>query len=608
MRWALRLLLGASVSFAACSQNHPANPQASARTESDSGSASDGSASNDKAQPSDAVAGGMFLILSCDVKNFDQNTATQTAIGCSVKNNDGTAYAGTIASLSAKIYAKGQGTPLAAKATLAPPSSAHQIEILVDHLAPGDASTVTLNGSFNGTAETLSAALDHTVTFTTGPIDLYIDAAGSKDADACSKNVPCATIARALALVPQAIYHRVTLHIAAGDYKESVVITGKIAGGLAGAVGSLHLVGEAKGFVEHPDADCMAGVGPTCFHILTPDDANAGVLVSGFSNQSQSDYPFDLRNAVVTGSASGSDGGVSFRSQSAGSVKNVRIEKSPSIALLIDGGASLDVERLSVQDPVGYGIELSRGSSVNFSGSIDVGIADAANIGVLVTGASQLYFDENRGARVTIHFATPATEQTTGGALSVELNSTVNVPTVEEEKDSGAQSSLTIINASSGISVLSNSSFESGRMSLSVTGALTALWASAGGQIRLLDDIAPEKKTLALELTLTAINGKLLYATDAGSQITVEGNVDLHLCNKAPDVDATSVVVAVVGAQIDLNLTSGFGAAAYASPTCTASEAQASHKITVGPGAQIIVGDPSLAASARATGNSFFYP
>lgn len=181
------------------------------------------------------VAGGLGLVMQCNVLNRESPNATSSEIGCMVSNNDGSRYTGSMDDMTAAITANGRALPIKVIPNRVAGGGSIDISVRVDGLRPADAQSIEINGRFDKKPATLTATLkgrfamicDDDVTY-------HVLQEAPEGNLGCTQGAPCSTIAKAVALLPDIFNCKVTVKIAGGEYegvkrtyREAVSVSGR---------------------------------------------------------------------------------------------------------------------------------------------------------------------------------------------------------------------------------------------------------------------------------------------------------------------------------------------------------------------------------------------
>lgn len=212
--------------------------------------------SEDTASEPVEVNGSYLTNLSCMITNQNDTEATDTAVTCKLINERGEKFPGKIESISTKIILSKQSTDVPGITTVLDSSANDSFVAIFAGVAPKDALGITMTASLDGQTVSLQSAFTAGgATTTIADKDLYISATADSANGACTKESPCKSIRRALLFVPDIIAHRVTLHVAAGIYPESIRISGRtIRDG-----GKFEVVGETTTFDGTPAMAHLTG-------------------------------------------------------------------------------------------------------------------------------------------------------------------------------------------------------------------------------------------------------------------------------------------------------------------------------------------------------------
>ena len=183
---------------------------------------------NEKATEPVEINGSFLVDLACIVTNQSDTEAMDTAVACKLVDKRGEKFKGKLENPSASVVLGSSTTDVSGIVTVLGPDDSDSFVVIFTGVSPQDALGITLNATLDGEVSKLQAAFSNGgATVSLADKDLYVSAAADASNGGCSKDAPCRSIGRALLFVPDIIAHRISIHIAAGEYAESIKISGK---------------------------------------------------------------------------------------------------------------------------------------------------------------------------------------------------------------------------------------------------------------------------------------------------------------------------------------------------------------------------------------------
>lgn len=343
------------------------------------------------------IAGDLNLHgLQCDVTNHDDSNAQVTIIGCIVKNENGTKYTGDVSNVLADIYIQGIDKPVGGQVTVLSKEQQYSLSIIANNAKPSLAVSVKVNALVGGESEQWLVTFPFgVVKATLADMDLYVKASAANAGPLCLKDAPCTTITKALTFVPTEIGHKVTIHVAADSYAESLLLSGKI---ISADQAQLVIVGEDSNFAASPSK---------FFELKPPTTANAGVSVSSISDYN-SDLAgvakFQIRNAVINrGSTSTATGasiayGVYARSSDV-LLSNVQVIGGWDIAVGASFSTQMFLKDVSASGFYDAGIDAFASAQIYLQNNITL---NGGSTGIRSEQQAQLFWDINSDAGQTL--------------------------------------------------------------------------------------------------------------------------------------------------------------------------------------------------------------
>jgi len=221
-RFFLTLLMFATIFSAACSKLDPSSNKSKREGVTE--------------QPTE-VSGGFGLTMECTVLNKNVENAPSTQIGCVVNNDDGTKFTGKMEKLKAKVAGKAGKGQFESAPVIMPSDSSISVSVIIPGLSPDDAASIRVEGYFDSVYEKLSAGLyDNFSTVCYDDVTYWVDAKASDDEASCTKDKPCKTISKAVAILPDVIACKAIIEIAPGEYPEQVKLENKSIRGIGSSL------------------------------------------------------------------------------------------------------------------------------------------------------------------------------------------------------------------------------------------------------------------------------------------------------------------------------------------------------------------------------------
>lgn len=205
----------------------------------------------------DAAAKPMNLILICE--HADGAPVVKPSIACTVFEKDGRRYIGALDELNATVtYKNGQS----AGGEITRASAGAPYDFLVVTEKNGEVFSVEAKFSADGKPQILTAKVFLPQQKTSADLTLYVSTLGN-DSAGCTLESPCLSIMRAISLLPERLNHKVEILVAAGSYKEALVVQdlsfGQKGSLLIAGVGPNH-VGGGVFIVDSTESNAAAAV------------------------------------------------------------------------------------------------------------------------------------------------------------------------------------------------------------------------------------------------------------------------------------------------------------------------------------------------------------
>jgi len=325
-------------------------------------------------QPTE-VSGGFGLTMDCSVVNRDTPEA-KTEIACLVSNDDGTKYSGSMQDLKARVYSKSSNSGIDATPVVNHSGSPSQITVIADNLKPLDATSIEISGSFDNKKEKLSSKLlSRFALVCDQDLNLFVRAGSGADNIYCTEEQPCATISRAIRLLPETIDCKINIAVAPGSYQESLTV-GNISITERGSLIIDKNTALNPPLAENKPTDVMLQPPLDCDHNKNPDTKEcSAVRISGVENSGS----LTVSNLFIKGNNYNSNPeeklgtfgyGVSVDSGSRVALKNLRIENALYGTLVSAGSIVGFTDNILIQNTM-VGISASN-STIITRGSVTI--------------------------------------------------------------------------------------------------------------------------------------------------------------------------------------------------------------------------------------------